>query len=196
MQADGEKWDARYRESRETCPHPDPLLTQYEWLLEGGLALDLASGLGRNALFLAAGGFETQALDISRIALQRLRHEARSRGLDISSAVVDLDMFPLPHARYDVVMVFSFFSKSLAASISQSLKPGGMLFSSTFNHRHVSVKPGFNPAYLVPLGGLAPVFPDLDVLLHEPYWGPDRNIARLIARSPSGMHPNHSGVSR
>jgi SAM-dependent methyltransferase len=144
----------------------------------------LASGHGGNALFVAELGYTVHALDISFAALSALRSEARTRGIDLQSVVADLDYFPLPRERYDLVMVFYFFAPALMAAIGDALKQGGLLFYATFNHRHTSVKPGFKPEYLVPPGGLAKFFMGFDIVLDEPDWGPEENISRFIARKP------------
>jgi hypothetical protein len=68
--------------------------------------------------------------------------------------------------------------------IGQSIKPDGFLFYATYNHQHTSLKPTFNPAYLVPQGGLAKFFPGFDIIFDKPEAGPQGNISQLIARKP------------
>ena len=147
--------------------------------------MDLAAGLGRNALFAARNGYEVDAVDISHQALQRLTEAAQEKGLPVNCIEADLDAYRISERAYDLILVFQFFSPSLMASLEQGLKPGGLLFYSTFNHRHLSQRPEFNPAYLVPTGGLAPFFTQLEILLNEPEGGTDGNLARLIGRKAS-----------
>ena len=183
MKTDREKWDARYASKEADFPAPDSFLVEHRHLLTSGRALDLASGMGADALFLARHGYAVDALDISFTALYRLQRKAQRVGLDIRPAVVDLDDFPLPRGLYDLVAVFHFFSPRLMRSISHALKKGGLLFYATYNYRHISVKPGFRLDYLVPSHGLTPYFPDLHILMHEEEAGQDKNLARLIARN-------------
>jgi tellurite methyltransferase len=76
------KWDQRYLCS-DRFPPPVPVLSQNLHLLPSrGRALDLACGLGANALLLAEQGLEVVAWDLSPVAIERLRREAESRGLD------------------------------------------------------------------------------------------------------------------
>ena len=49
-----------------------------------GLALDVAAGTGRNAIFLAERGFRVVAIDISSIALEEARRRAEKKSLAIS----------------------------------------------------------------------------------------------------------------
>lgn len=155
---------------------------EYRSLLTSGRALDLASGLGANAIFLAQSGYRVDAIDVSYHALARFKAEADRRLLDVGVVVADLDDYPLPKNRYDLVAVFYFFSRSIVSAIQDSLREGGLLFYSTYNFRHTSVKPEFNKQYLVPPGGLIDYFPDLHILVHESETGDAGNISRLIAR--------------
>ncbi len=182
MKIDREKWDRRYDNDDFRVPAPDPLLVAHRDLLTSGRALDLASGYGAGSLFVAHLGYKVHAVDISFRVLSSLQREAASEGLPVLCVVGDLDTFPLPRAFYDLVMVFSFFSIPLMSSIKECLRDDGLLFYSTFNCRHTTVKPGFNPTYLVPAGGLAPFFPDFDIIVDEPATGDEKNLSRLIAR--------------
>lgn len=182
LKTDREKWETRYRQGLEEISGPDLLLLDHLDLLTSGRALDLASGYGAGSIFAARAGYVVHAVDISFTALRALKREAQRQNLAIHCIVTDLDYFPFPKNFYDLVMVFFFFSVPLMTSIRECLKPGGLIFYATFNHRHTSVRPEFNPAYLVPRGGLATYFRQFEVLLDEPEGGSDKNISRLIAR--------------
>jgi SAM-dependent methyltransferase len=182
VKSDRSRWNSRYAQEGPGEPAPDPLLIEHEHLLTGDRALDLACGLGADSLFVAGRGYVVDAVDISIVALSVLKTRARDLGLRVRCVVADLDVFPLPKELYDLVMVFYFFAPRLMAATEGALKSGGLLFYATFNHRHSSLNPGFNPDYLVPLDGLAKFFSQLDILLDEPDGGPAGNISRLIAR--------------
>jgi hypothetical protein len=60
------------------------VLVEFQHLLpDHGVALDLAAGLGGNALLLAWYGLATHAWDISPVAMERLRGFAAERGLSV-----------------------------------------------------------------------------------------------------------------
>ncbi len=182
LNEDRDKWDQRYSQGEPEPSDPDPLLYSYRHLLTGGRALDIAAGLGGNALFVAEQGYAVDAVDISPVALQRLNQAARVGDLPVNCIEADLDTYPIPEETYDLVLIFQFFAPSLMGSIERCLKHGGLLFHSTFNYRHQSLKPEFCPDYLVPRDGLSPFFTELETILDEPEGGPDGNLARLIAR--------------
>lgn len=77
-------------------------------LPDGGRALDVACGAGRNALRLAEAGYRVDAVDISTVGLDHGRSEADRRGLDVNWVVADLDEFVPERAAYDVVVVVRF----------------------------------------------------------------------------------------
>ncbi len=53
-------------------------------LVTPGRALDLGCGPGRNALHLAAAGFQVDAVDLSPAAISWARDRATAAGLDIA----------------------------------------------------------------------------------------------------------------
>ncbi len=60
-----EKWGRRYREQIfDSRIKPNPFLKAQVDAARPGRALCLAAGNGRNAVFLAARGFEVDAIDI------------------------------------------------------------------------------------------------------------------------------------
>lgn len=185
MKEDKDKWDHRYSGRDGGASGPDALLHSFRHLLTSGKALDIAAGSGRNALFAAERGYTVDAVDISPMALKQLNEAAKEKNLPVNCIEADLDDYHLPEDTYDLVLVFQFFSRSLTTPIERCLKPGGLLFYSTFNYRHHSLKPEFNPAYLVPRGGLSPFFNQLEIILDEAEGGAEGNLARLIARKRS-----------
>lgn len=182
MRSDREKWNLRYSRESHEMPRPDEFLVSHSSLLTSGTALDLACGRGGEAIFLAERGYRVHAVDISFQALVRLHTVARSRGLNIQPVIADLDYFPLPKDYYDAIVVFYFFAKGLMREITAALKKGGLIFYATYNQRHTSVNPGFNPDYLVPPDGLLPYFSRFDILANETDAGPNRNISRVLAK--------------
>lgn len=68
--ADKQKWDARYAARGPHTAGPDEFLLSVDHALpHSGLALDVAGGTGRHALWLANRGLETTLLDISETGL-------------------------------------------------------------------------------------------------------------------------------
>ena len=102
--------------------------------------LDAASGIGTQALALAARGFRVTARDISNGAIARLRREATARGLGLDAAAADMRAVATTvTASFDVVLAFD---NSLPHLLSDAdlelafrqfhavLRPGGALLCS------------------------------------------------------------------
>jgi SAM-dependent methyltransferase len=82
-------WDGFYADRSRPVPFfvakPDESLAGYldRGLIPPGRALDLGCGPGRNALHLAARGFQVDAVDLSPTALGWAEERAREAGADI-----------------------------------------------------------------------------------------------------------------
>lgn len=158
-----EKWDKRYRDSQEPG-HCCRILRDYSHLLpKQGCSLDLACGLGANALFLAEQGLESHGWDISAVALRHLQGFAERRSLTVTTEQRDIEKQPPPSRSFDVIVVSQFLHRPLCAQLTQALKPNGLLFYQTFNrHRQHGRGPG-NPAYLLDTNELLSLFPGLTI---------------------------------
>jgi SAM-dependent methyltransferase len=100
--------------------------------LEPGLALDLACGAGRNAVWLAEQGWTVTGADFSDVALANARGLAAERGVEVEWVQADLlDWEPPPQA-FDLVAVL--YLQVLAAEralvlarAAEAVAPGGTL---------------------------------------------------------------------
>ena len=87
MPSDAHEWDARYAGSDPWGSEPNRWVRKLTADLTPGRALDVAAGDGRHALWLAARGWQVDAVDFSAVAVERGR-EAVSR-LPAGSGAVD-----------------------------------------------------------------------------------------------------------
>lgn len=129
-----EKWDKKYLDHDPKQPvAPAWVLRQHsEHLPLKGKALDLASGLGGNARFMAQCGLSVEAWDISDVALTELNNWAAVNRLPIQPTLCDLDQMLLPYQQFDVITVSLYLNRQLFPQIEQALKPGGKLFYQTY----------------------------------------------------------------
>jgi SAM-dependent methyltransferase len=141
-----QKWDEKFSRGDELHAFaPSPPLPQAIAGVAPGLALDLASGAGRHALFLLEHGWRVRALDGSRVGIERMLEEARRRGVAdrIDARVCDLesDDFALEGEAFDLVCDFYFLHRPLFEQIRRALRPGG-LFAAAI---HVQAEAGAAP---------------------------------------------------
>jgi tellurite methyltransferase len=185
------KWDQRYREA-QALPPPARVLTENAHLLPGsGHALDLACGLGANALFLAGRGLTVEAWDLSPVAIERLSREAGASGLQVTALVRDGVAQPPRPGSCDVVVVSHFLDRTLLPHLADALRPGGLLFYQTFSREAVSRSGPSNPAYRLGDNELARAFSHLLLRFYreEGRLGDlehgCRDLALLVAQKPS-----------
>ena len=139
---DKEKWDNRYADS-STARGPASLLVENAHLLAGGKALDAAMGTGNNAFFLAGRGYEVTGVDISTVAVTRVREQAEENGLLIQAVEADLAQFPIEEAAYDLVVNFYYLDRNLIPKLKNGLKKNGIIFFETYTHRAAPVRRSF-----------------------------------------------------
>ena len=129
---DGARWDARHRDAPDPVPRaPDGLVGLGDALPAGGLALDVACGLGAATLWAARSGFTVDALDASPVALARLASHAAALGLagPVRARVADLTG-GLPAdlvGPYDLIVCQRFRDPAVHRSLPGLLAPGGLL---------------------------------------------------------------------
>jgi SAM-dependent methyltransferase len=129
-----------------------------------GFALDLACGVGHNAIFLARHGYEVVAVDASLVALRYARQALAGSGLSVHLVVADLDRFVLPERRFDVIVVVRFLARSLIPALKAALVPGGLMFYQTFNLNWLRFNPEFRREFLLEPGELARLFSDFETI--------------------------------
>lgn len=168
------------------------VLSDYAHLLPSdGTALDLACGLGANALLLAAHGLDTTAWDISAVAVDKLNTYARGHDLPLHAEVRDLPQHGLPQHRFDVIVVSRYLERSLCPAIQAALKPGGLLYYQTWTRARVGEHGPSNPAFRLARNELLHLFAELDVIAYreEDILGDTtrglRDEAWLVAQRPA-----------
>jgi SAM-dependent methyltransferase len=161
-------WNARYQEIAGV-PQAAYVLWENQHLLPAtGRALDLACGLGGNALLLAARGLDTWAWDISDIAVARVQAAAQQRGVTLHAEVRDVVACPPCAESFDVIVVSRFLERALVPALMEALRPAGLLFYQTFTQVTVGdVKGPMNPAYRLAPQELFRLFHPLRILVYR-----------------------------
>jgi SAM-dependent methyltransferase len=138
-------------------------------LPRAGDALDVASGTGRNALWLAARGLRTAAIDRNPAAIAGIREAATRAGLAVRAEIVDLETggAVLPVAAFDLVVVVHYLHRPLFPALNAALRPGGILVYETFTRAQAERGRPTNPAFLLEPGELRQLIAPLDVLVER-----------------------------
>lgn len=135
---DAQSWNERYRDARSADPdaglwaiQPHAQLQQIAGQLIPGTALDLASGDGRNAIWLASRGWQATAVDFSAKGLDIARSRAEADGLSIDWQLADATDWD-PGRTFDLITITYLHLDETANTAvirraSQWLSPGGTL---------------------------------------------------------------------
>ncbi|MDF1567277.1 MAG: class I SAM-dependent methyltransferase [Spirochaetaceae bacterium] len=136
-------WNKRYATDEYVYgTTPLPFLKEEASHLTPGKALCIGAGEGRNAVWLAERGFETTALDISRVGLEKAEKLARSRGVGLTTETADAAAFIPGNRRWDLITIFylhlpprsrfEVYRRALTA-----LAPGGRIILQGFTPRQI-----------------------------------------------------------
>ena len=151
-------------------------------------ALDLGCGSGREAVYLAAQGWQVVAVDRLPEALQRgrdLQRRYAPESLPIHWVCADLEKSDWqPDGKFDCVLLFYFYARGLITRACAWLKPGGALLVEAFTetHRARFGKPASDTRVALP-DELPSLLPDgMRVVAYSEGWRTNgRHTARLWA---------------
>jgi SAM-dependent methyltransferase len=179
-QKDRERWDQKWQ-GRRGGEAPAEWLVRHRHLLTGGVAVDLASGRGADAIWLAGRGYRVLAVDGSLVAVQQARRRALEAGLcQILFVQADLDHWQLPSQAVDLLTVFRFLDRGLFGMVAEAVRPGALLVYQTRTVRWLEREPGASARYLLEPDELRQRFAHWEVLDYEEVGV----SAAIVARRP------------
>ncbi|MER7639123.1 class I SAM-dependent methyltransferase [Streptomyces sp. NPDC126522] len=98
------EWDNRYADRQQLWSgRPNGALVAEVAGLTRGRVLDVGCGEGADAVWLARGGWEVTALEVSGVALERAAGHARDAGVTVRWVHAGLAEAALPPASFDLV---------------------------------------------------------------------------------------------
>jgi SAM-dependent methyltransferase len=179
-------WDLKYEQGLTSLTEPDPcFISAYERFVEpsfpkAGVALDLAGGLGRHALWLASRSWQVSVVDLSDVAIGKLSQAALELNVELELLVGDASEYKFDPGRFDLIVLFYHLDRDLFPKIVSALKPGGLLIcrmSLRWNSDGTSTAVSTNPLDQDELPSLVP---ELDVLHHQERPVRDRGVAEFV----------------
>lgn len=196
-------WDERYREGEyPENPDPSPMLKRYVDAFPDGRALDVATGTGRNAIFLAEAGYRVDAIDQSRVGLETARENARERGVEdrLTWIRADVPSYGFPTDAYDVITISFYRAVDRFPDLKAALKPGGYLFVQ--HHLRTTDGTDVGPStdrYRFAANELLHACLDMTVLAYDERTearsdGRTAATTRIVARNSTGGHQSYPQV--
>ena len=100
------KYELQYQEGRDVCGPPFQQFVDFFNNLSQKKCrvLDLGSGQGRDALFIARKGHRVFGVDLSETGISQMLENARKEDLDVDGVVADIVEFE-PEGEYDVILL-------------------------------------------------------------------------------------------
>jgi SAM-dependent methyltransferase len=188
-----DNWNERYRSGEFDPPDaPSPLVERTIGSLPEGRALNVATGTGRNAVFLAEQGYEVDAVDIADEALATARERASERSVSVNWTRADLDGHSFPEGAYDVITMSFYRAFERLPDVKEALAPDGVLL---YEHHLRSADPvdrrPSTDRYRLRSNDLLHACLDLTVLQYEEKTRTDDDgrtaaIVSLVARNSTG----------
>jgi SAM-dependent methyltransferase len=184
-------WNQRYL-SKERCSEdfdapPTPLLIETAGHLKAGMALDLACGTGRNALWLAKHGWSVTAVDASSAAIQALRTRASQNSLTVDVQKADLERgeYVIEPSSWNLIAICYYLQRDLFEPAKRGTTPGGILLAIL----HIT-EPGEEPTHTRAGPSELRAYFDGWEILHYYEGKPNdtahrRSVAEIVARRPS-----------
>ena len=168
------KWNKIYAasdlsENASAIQAAEVLCQHIDLLPEQGIALDLACGLGGNAILLAQRGLTTYAWDISQQAIDALQTYCSKNSISLYTEARDVERKPPEANTFDVICVSYYLERDLVSNLIAALKPRGLLFYQTFVHESVSRSGPKNPKYRLQENELLTLFSPLHILVYQEY---------------------------
>jgi SAM-dependent methyltransferase len=176
-------WDARYAaEPSLWGAEPNAFVRARVADSEPGVAVDLACGNGRNALWLARRGWRVTAVDISAVAVEQAAARGAALGVDVDWQHADLVEWTPPGA-VDLALICYLHLPmpdllTVLRAAGRALRPGGRLLY--VGHARTNLERGYggpsDPAVLSEIADLAAAADGLRV----------RELAHLLRPTEAG----------
>ena len=126
-------WDLKYEQGLASLTEPDPFfISAYGQFVaksfpNAGVALDLACGVGRHALWLAIRNWRVTGVDLSKVAIGRLRRAALGLKVNLDLSAGDAAEYKFEPTGFDLVVLFYHLDRNLFPKVVSALKPDGLL---------------------------------------------------------------------
>jgi 2-polyprenyl-3-methyl-5-hydroxy-6-metoxy-1,4-benzoquinol methylase len=136
MQTIRKKWNERYENIQVPNPVIDVLELNLHLLPKQGKSLDLACGLGGNALRMAELGLTSHAWDLSDMAINKVTEFAQERHLILTPHQCDINELESQNLMisegFDVIIVSHFLLREIIPALINALNSGGLIYYQTF----------------------------------------------------------------
>lgn len=186
------RWDLKYKQDLPSLTEPDPFFIyacgQFvdQSFPNSGVALDLAGGLGRHALWLASRGWQVRVVELSDVAVEKLSQAARDRHVNLDLFVGDAADYKFERTQFDLIVLFYHLDRTLFPKIVCALNPGGLLICKMSLRWDMD---GLTSVATTALGRneLPSLVSQLHVLHHQERPVRNRGVVEFVGRKPGNV---------
>ncbi|NVB84708.1 MAG: methyltransferase domain-containing protein [Kofleriaceae bacterium] len=136
IDAERQRWNVVFKQGTAFNKKPNQFLVDALGgrKAKSGTALDLMTGQGRNAIYLASLGYKTTGVDISDEGLRQAREAAAKQKLKVDFIDADVEKYDLGTAKWDIVtMLYAGSDAKLVERVKPSLAKGGLFICEYFH---------------------------------------------------------------
>lgn len=148
-----------------------------------GKALDVGTGQGRNAVYLASKGWDVTGFDVSQVGLRTAKQHADAAGVSITAVHASDEEFDFGRNRWDLIAIFYALEKRSVHRVRDALSPGGLVVIES-GHTETSGALGYSSNELLE------IFRDFRILKLEDtmgiyeWSGKRRRLVRFVGQKP------------
>jgi 2-polyprenyl-3-methyl-5-hydroxy-6-metoxy-1,4-benzoquinol methylase len=154
-----------------------------------GRSLDVGMGQGRNTIYLAQQGWDSNGFDPAERAVAAAKEQAARLKVKITTQVARAEEFDWGESRWDLIVLSYVGAREFASNVIKSLRPGGMVVIEGF-HRDATKTRSIGGAVVFDTNELLQIFPGLRVVQYQDTTGVadfglfDTRVVRLAAVKP------------
>lgn len=186
-----DEWDQRYNSFLDRLPalRANPVVVSEISDIPTGSALDIGCGLGADAVWLATGGWQVTAIDVSQVALEQAAAAAEEAGVEVHWVRTRLEDLAIPAGGFDLVSahypaLLHAPDGAAGRALLATVAPGGLLL--VVHHADIDVElaksHGFDPAVYLLHDDVVDLFDDDWEVTVE------RGREREVPAGPDGQH--------
>ncbi len=127
VEATRRTWNEFFRTDGYMKLTPNAFLVNMVAGRKPGKALDVGMGQGRNALHLAAQGWQVTGVDISDEGVRQARESAARQGLALEAINADVDSFDYGEDRWDLICFIYMGMPDQVDVLRKALRKGGLV---------------------------------------------------------------------
>ena len=109
--------------------------------LKPGRSLDVGMGQGRNTIYLAQQGWDSNGFDPADRAVAAAQEQARQLGVKITTTVARAEDFDWGTSKWDLIVLSYVGAREFVANVTTSLRPGGMVIVEGFHRDATKTRP-------------------------------------------------------